>query len=196
MLFRSKEEVLEKRFKDTQRKLTEIATEKAELERRLARLEGANEVLSRSERREEPPENPFKFLDDEDQDLLDDPKNVKSLLKKTIGALAEVLEVRDRALSSRLMGEIDARDPTVREVREKISELKRDPDYEGVPDKVLAIIAKKSLVQKKPEGDEEGDSDNLRGGIGGGRRTVRRKSDPVDAAADKLMKDMGYDRYD
>lgn len=186
-----REAVLEKRFKDTQRKLTEVATEKAQLAERLARLEGRLDERLGNDKTEEP--DPFSFLNDEDAELLDDPKNVRNLIKKTVGALAGVLGVRDQALYSRVAAELEKRDPTVREMRDKIEELREDGDYAEFSDRQLAVIAKKQLGRKK---DDEEDDDGFRGSVGGGRKTATKKRDPVDSEVDAMMKKIGYDRFD
>lgn len=188
---------LEKRFKDTQAKLTKTATEKAELEKSLAQLTGKVDALvsmsNKSETREAA-EDPFKFLDDEEEvnNLLDDPKNVAKALKRTLAGIARVLEDRDRFV----LGEIDRRDPTVREVREKVEELRKDSDYQGFSDKQLAVIVKKGLVKAPKADEEEDDDDGFRGGVGGGRKVAVARKRDKDAEVTSWMKKLGYDRYD
>lgn len=188
--------VLSKRLKDTQKKFTQIAQEKAELARQFAMLTGRVDEISRSREKKTEEVSPFAYLDDEKTvgELLDDPKNVRDVLKRTLGVIADMVQTRDQALLGRMVQEIESRDPTIREVKAKIEELKQDPDYDGFSDRQLAVIAKKNVGVKREETVEEDEDDGFRGSAGSGRKPVRKsKRDPVEDEVDRLMAKMGYD---
>jgi hypothetical protein len=156
---------LQKRFADTQRKLTELATANAE-------LRGKISVLGDKPREQE--------VDPLDQitadEILQDPtvaiKALKSLKQDLLGQLAEVLRARD----AHFAGELKKLDPERLALREQIEELKQDPDLADLDESVLVKIAKRS---KRQAGGDERRPFSAPGGRSsgsGGQKDVR-KSD-------------------
>ena len=190
--------ILAKRYKDTQAAYTKASQERADLKRQVEALQTqVNTVIQMSGKdgEKKTPSNPFAFLDDESvqEKLLDDPKNIAQAMKQLLYGVAEMVDARDKAFISR----IESVDPSVRTMRDKIAELKQDPDYRDFSDSQLAVIAKKQ-TDKKVEKEEE--EDNYQGPMGNGRRIVRNKSSDKDSAEEKAinywMSKIGYDRFD
>lgn len=185
---------LEKRFKDTQAAFTRIAQEKKALEKELAEVKGKVDAVIAmrgvNEERETEPA-PFSYLDDDEAvgSLLDDPKNVRDAMKKVVSDVAKILDLRDRAI----LGELERRDPTTRELGSKIAELRKDPDYEGFSDRQLAVLAKKQITRIE-QPDEADDDDGFVGSVGGGRRVARRPANAADKEIAMWEKRLGYDR--
>lgn len=186
--------VLKKRLHDTQTKVTEMGVQNATMKEQLAELRGMVDVLksgSTTKAQEEKVEDLLAFLDDPavQESLLDDPKNVAATMKKLAatlkGEIANLLEARDQAI----FGEIERRDPSIRELKNAVQELRKDPDLKDLPDSTLAILAKKGLkiegaapVRPVP-------------GFGGGRRVPAGASETeLEKAVSAWEKRMGYDK--
>lgn len=181
------EQTLDKRLKDTQRKLHEVtqerAKEKQELIERLARLEGA---LQATQVRPEPqPEDPLAFLDDQElkEKFFDDPERPIGAMKRVASEIGKILPMRDQALLARMEQMIAERmsakqvDPAIRDTMDS---LRKDPDFAQMDDKTLAIFAKKL----KPKSRE------YPGNIGGSRAasgTGDFGKSEVEEVAKKLM---------
>lgn len=186
---------LQKRLKDTQKAYHEAARERAELKKVVEKLQTQVETvisMGSQKQADEPPDNPFAFLDEEtlQEKLLEDPKNVTQVIKQVISRMAQVMEVRDRAL----LGEMERRDPSVAQMRDKINKLREDPDYSEFSDRQLVILAKKQLTKKAEKKEED---DPYPGPMGGGRRVSTSQgseNDPMEREIAQWEKRLGYDK--
>ena len=189
--------ITEKRLKDTQAALTKANQANAELRKKVSEvdeLKGKLDLLLQQQREKQAPTeevNEFGFLDDEKETatLLDDPKNVASMLKKTLSGLAGILQKRDQHIIDQVRSMVDSTaSDDGRAVRAKISELRKDDDYKVFSDEQLTVLAKKQIAAASKKGAK----DKFRGGPGSsnGYRTGRVEDvdDAVEAEADRLFK--------
>ncbi len=147
---------LEKRFADTQRAFHESREEAKALRERLAKMEGMMEVMATAPKAtpaDQP--DPFAEVDDESywSDIYDDPKKLQRLHKKQIEVFGstiladrkarEAAELRIEKMEKEfeaLRAGVNKPDPAL---QARMNELRKDPDFEGVPDEILARVAKK-----------------------------------------------------
>ena len=141
--------IQEKRLADTEKALQERQREFHEISRQLAEVKGQMSVYTQQN------QPVVKDVLDEDgiaAKLRDDPSAVLGILKQKLaeqqGQFASVLEARDRYYNDL----IAKSDPNVVAMREKIAELKKDPDYGTFTDQQLAVIAQKSTPRKQYRG--------------------------------------------
>ena len=181
---------LQKRLKDTQRAFTKKSQEAAELRKKLDEMEQlkgeikAIKELSVQKQETQKEKSPFEFLDEEEtaQTLLDDPKNIISLQKKTLGGLAEILEKRDKALLSEIKKQLGSVvSDEGRALAKKVSELRKDNDYSAFTDEQLAVIAKKTIKTAPAK-------DTYRGGMGGKSSARGTLKEDEDASAKEIFK--------
>jgi len=129
----SEVEVLEKRFKDAQAKITELATANAE-------LTGKVSVLAQPE--PEVAEDPWADIDEEEavanpMILVDRAKKANAMLTRDIvGVLRE--------FRAEFGGMIEKNNPERLAMKTVIDELKQDPEFAGLDDGVLLKIAKRN----------------------------------------------------
>ena len=179
-----------KRIQDLQTLLLKANQEKAEVTRslgeRIAELSGKVDAVMQG-RALEPTEgeNLFEFLDDPkaEEDLFGDAKNVIGLQKKTVAALAKVLQSRDSHYEGLLRGleaKIEELDPDRLTLKDRIAELKQNPDYKGFTDKQLVVVAKN---MKEPAKEDR--FAGSPGGSGAGR--IRAKPDDAQEAEIKRI---------
>ena len=192
------EKGLAKALKDTKATLTREQQARAELERKLAKAEGAIEQLSSMSPKEkkEKAEAITDFLDDPTfQDrLLDDPANLVTALKRLVSDIGHELGRRDEFI----MRSVKQLSPERQQLKEKIEELKNSDEFAGWDEEFLVPVAKKLVEVDKGGEEEEGDEPRLRGIAGGGRRVASKskRKDPQEAAVEDYMRRLGYDRYD
>jgi predicted RNase H-like nuclease (RuvC/YqgF family) len=169
---------LEKRFRDSQSHISLIQNENKELRDRMNQLVGRLEQLDRKESKQDE-----KLWIDEisDDSLRDDPSTTKQLIKRLRQEMAEILEVRDRALSERMKWY----DPDVRSNASKIAKLREDPELAKLPDEALLVIAKRYAA----DGEEEIVERRSSGAPMGGKRSVMKKDETKE---DKLKKYAPY----
>lgn len=151
---------LEKRLKDTQKKLHEVTQERSlerqELAERIARLEGVIQATQSQRTQEAQPEDPLAFLDDAElkEKFFEDASHPISAMKRVASEFAKVLPVRDEAILSRVQQMIAEQlgasrvDP---DLRERIETLRKDPDLAKLDGKTLALFAKKLKPGKAKE---------------------------------------------
>lgn len=153
----------QKRLADTEAAIKERQREFHELSQKLAELKGQ---VSEMTRQNQPVVKDT--LDDEGlaAKLRDDPSAVIAIIKEReraqLAQVAGVLEARDRYWQE----QIEKSNPEVIAMREKIAELKKDPDLQGFTDQQLAIMARKSEPRAK-----------YRGAPGGARAEQTREAD-------------------
>ena len=181
---------LQKRLKDTQRAFTKKSQEAAELRKKLDEMEQLKgeikAIKEMSVQKQEPQKekSPFEFLDEEEtaSTLLDDPKNIISLQKKTLSGLAEILERRDKAMLSEIKKQLgNVVSDEGRALAKKVSELRKDNDYSAFTDEQLAVIAKKTI---KPAPSK----DTYRGGMGGKSSARGTLKDDDESSAKEIFK--------
>ncbi len=152
-------EPADKRLADTQRAFHESREEAKALRDRLAKMEGMMEVMAAAPKAtpaDQP--DPFAEVDDEAfwSDIYDDPKKLQRLTKKQIEVFGSTI-LADRKAREAAEQRIEKMERSLAELREgvnkpdpataaKIEQLRQDPDFKGVPDDVLAKIAKKLPV--------------------------------------------------
>lgn len=140
---------LEQRLKDTQRKVTVLGNEKAELSGKLSAFE---EVVPRPQA--DPPTNYWEGLDEEELALnpgLLVPR-IQASQQGLVNDVAEVIKsVRDE-LASMIKGQ----NPERLAMADRIEELKQDPELKGFSDDALLTIAKRDAARapKKKEDDD------------------------------------------
>ena len=174
----------ESRYKDLQSHTTKVQEENAAMRERLAVIE------SRLAAPPEPPPGKH-WLDEVAEEraeaLRDDPASVFGTLKeletRLEGRLVGVLEQRDQAIRS----QFDKLNPDVRAQQDAIAELRKDPDFAGLPDVVLAKVAAKMPKKAQPQ---------PRGGVGGGARPRVPAKDAVDPAEERYFKQLYGGHYD
>jgi len=174
----------ESRYKDLQSHTTKVQEENAAMRERLAVIE------SRLAAPPEPPPGKH-WLDESAEELAerlrDDPSTVLGTLKeleaRLEGRLVGVLEQRDQAIRS----QFDKLNPDVQAQREAIAELRKDPDFAGLPDAVLAKVA--ARMPKKQQAQP-------RGGVGGGARPRMTPTEAVDPAEKKFFDQLYGGHYD
>jgi predicted nucleic acid-binding Zn-ribbon protein len=150
----------DKRVQDAQRKLHEVFMEKAQLEGRLKAME---EMLAS---KSTPPQDDW--LEKIDVETLkDDPVAIRDSLLKMRSEIAQVLKARDSFYEQRLHN----LRPEIAAVKDKIAELRTDPDYATFNDDQLAVIAHKVQSTETP-------APAPKGGIGGGRRAPSGGAEP------------------
>jgi len=155
----------QKRYKDSQRHITKIEQENKELRSRMDQLTGRFEQIQQTTPKQTEPD----WIDSiDDEAIKDDPAKVKELLRRQEAEFVRLLQLRDGAFNERLA----ALDPSVLSVKDKIDELKKDPDYKGFSDKQLSVIAKK-LQSGAPDADERQQAE-YRGAPAGGQRPTRK----------------------
>lgn len=156
--------IQEKRLADTEKALQERQREFHEMSQKLAELKGQMSVMSQQN---QPVAKDI--LDDEAiaAKLRDDPSAVLGIMKQKLAEqqsqFAGVLEARDRFYQE----QISKSDPNVVLMRDKIAEMRKDPDMQAFSDQQLAILAKKSA---KP---------GYRGAPGGQRQAQTNRSDDI-----------------
>ena len=184
----------EKRVRDAQAALTKKSQEAAQLKSEVDTLKGQVETLIKMGRQPETPQPPQRknILEDEERltTLLDDPKNVAMLLEEQKREILETLVLRDRAFYE----ELDKRDPSVRQLKGKIEELKKDPDFDGFSEMQLAVLAKKQIGTSREEPEEI--DDGFRGSPAGGRRVEAKSKTETDRETESWMRKLYGNRFD
>lgn len=175
----------EERVKNAQRKMHQLAREKAELERRLSELTGKVDTLTqvvKPKEGEQQEANPFEFLDDKEflESLYDDPKNMAKALKQIVTTVGSALQQRDRYYEQTLAERVRLVDPEYIRLKPKIEELRKDQTLADLPEEKLAAIARKMVGVPKEE------EDTYRGSLDGtGRRPPARS--PKDKAFEEAV---------
>ena len=131
------EEGLKKALTDTKRAYTKSQMELAELKGRLSAMET------------KPPSEPQKdWMEDFGDDALRlNPELVKEMIRKHREEVVGVLRQRDQYWE----GQLKNLDPDVLSMKDRIAELRQDPDYQQFTDKQLAIIARKTATAEPEE---------------------------------------------
>ena len=192
-----------KALKDTKAALTREQQRRAELERDLAKAQGALEVtrgLSRSEQKEKAAAI-TDFLDDPDfkDRLLDDPSNVAGALKRLVSDIGKELTRRDEFI----IREIRKQSPERQSLKDKIAELKATEEFADWDEDFLVPIAKREVAAERNASrqvdEDDEDDDDFRGTPGSGRRVgapVKKKKDAFEKEVDRWYSKIGYDRFD
>jgi hypothetical protein len=126
---------LKKRFRDTQRKLHEVSTERAQL---LGKLEG---VTLRDGKPNESPTNPFDGMDE--SEVIANPNLIVERAKTAHASLVSELGQVLRTMQEELRKEIRQQNPERLELKELIDELREDPDLADLDDEVLIRLARR-----------------------------------------------------
>ena len=150
----------QKMFLDTKRELTKRAMENAELRGKLSGVQEATRPQPKAE---------VDWLEEVDWEAVKaDPTLVKELIQKNRNEIVGVLQARDALFEQRLQ----TINPDVVAHRDKIAELKLDPEYAGFSDIQLAVIAR-----KMPTKEGEPAPGKPQGSIGGGSRPAQKPED-------------------
>lgn len=176
-----------KRVADAQAALTRANQEKADMARELAELRGRVDQISidrQPKQTQEAQKDIFDRPEFSEDEILNDPKNVRNALMEMRSQIVSLIDLRDRAYDER----IARNDPAVIQQREAIAELRKDPDFSGFNDAALAVIAKKMPAKARADG--------FSGGFGGGRRAsvpASETSQELERLTNSYMKRMRLD---
>lgn len=156
----------QKMFLDTKKAFT-----KSQME--LANLKGQLEVLkTQSVAHPETPKVDTDWLEDVDWEAVRaDPSLVKDMVVNLRNEIADVLRARDSYMEAKLQ----SADPEIVTYRNKIAELRLDPDYQAFSDKQLAVLARKLSNSTEPAAPNK-----PKGSVGGGSRPVAGPTDIKD----------------
>lgn len=163
------DEGLKKALADTKRAYTKAAMELAELKGRMSAMETKPTPVPEKD-----------WLDEfEDDSLRLNPELAKEMIRKHRQDVVQLLEQRDRFWE----GQLKNLDPDVLTMKDRIAELRQDPDYQAFTDKQLAIVAKKQkrseVVDEEPEPVLSSGAPGAGRGSGGGGHDVNIRETPL-----------------
>ncbi len=131
---------LEKRFKDTQVKLTQMGQENAS-------LRGKVEVFeSQAVAPAEPRTDPLSELDEDE--VLTNPMLIADAMRSDRDNLIQDVAVTIRSVRDELLSEIAEMNPERIKYRSAIDQLREDPELAGFGDSALTVIAKREQKLK------------------------------------------------
>ncbi len=166
------EQKAEKRVSDTQRAFHEKAREVAELQEKLARLEGRMDERGREPERKEP-DDPFPEYSDPEwaEKIIAEPKVLVDTLKKRDAMFAskfnEAMKWADQRIQT-LEGQLKDVAPERAPIRQKIAELaEADPEFAKAPREAQEFIAKRELA-----GGTRRETPEYPGSVGGTARVA------------------------
>lgn len=145
---------------DTKRAFTKASMEKAEMAGRLSALEEQIRAMSSKETQE----NQKDWLEEVNfEELREDPNGLKKVIAMLRGDVANVLQARDNYFETRLKSV----NPEINAFKDKIAEMKADPDFADFSDEQLVRLAKRETAKpKQSKASPEPAS------VGGGRRAA------------------------
>lgn len=174
-----------KRVRDAQEALRKANEKNARLAERLAKLEGVVETAIKPKQEEvESGPKPFDYLNDEGlaATIFDDGTKPIELIKRVVSDIFGTLEMRDRALLSR----INDATPEAREIKEEVDALAKDPEFRGWSREALAVVARKMR--------SGGDTPRVRPGPGSRKAPMSREQGELNDTVEGYMKMIGYDK--
>lgn len=170
----SREKILEKRLRDTQAKLTQLAQERAELAGKLS-------VLDRPKDQAETPD-PLDSLDEEE--AVTNPMVIAKAAKAANAALIRDVVGVLKEMRNEMLGKIEQNDPERLALKTVIDELREDPELAGLDDTVLLKLAKR---QRRTSPSRPGARPS---GIPGSGTRTGQTSKPVDIRKTDLFKEI------
>ena len=141
-------ENLTQRLKDTQRKVTDLGNEKAELN---GKLQVFQDVVPKPQTEAAP--NIWADIDEEEL-ALNPGMLIPKIQESQTGLVTEVAQVV-RQLRDELLAKIEGQNPERLAMADRIEELKQDPDLKGFNDAALLAIAKRDAKNAPAKEEEE-----------------------------------------